>query len=75
MLVDTLTTTDPEKTPPFGVITGVTTWCEFVNAAVDTYPGAIPLWNAADLSVMVLVKVSAAVYAVDEVVGAVPSVV
>ena len=58
MPVDTVTTTEPENAPPFGVIDGSKTSFVFVNAAVDTAPGVIPVRNEAALMVTVRVCVS-----------------
>ena len=61
MLVDTVTITEPEKAPPFGVIAGVTTWSVFVKTAVETELGNMPPRKLAAFNVSDLVSVMGAV--------------
>ena len=71
--VDIVTVTVPTYVPDAGVITGVAV--SSLKTALATALSRAPPLNAAALTVVVVVTVSAAVYSVEDIVGSLPSVV
>jgi hypothetical protein len=75
VLAVTVTATDEMKVPPLGLSAGVAAGTWIVYVALATALGVYPDATAIALSVCVVVTVIGPVYAAEDVVGALPSVV